>query len=56
MDNPAVEIWASLAMFKLKSLNLKFSPFLKPAYVVNLLLCEKALQDKHNIVSKVFTY
>ena len=24
MDNPAVEIWASLAKFKLKSLNLYF--------------------------------
>ena len=28
-DNPAMEIWASLAMFKLKSLNLKFPPLFK---------------------------
>ena len=38
MDNPAVEIWASLAKFKLKSLNLYFwldwIPWLSPIYNV----------------------
>ena len=29
MDNPAMEIWASLAMFKLNSLNLIFPPLFK---------------------------
>ena len=34
MDNPAMEIWASLTMFKLKSLNLKFPPLFKACYIV----------------------
>ena len=39
MDNPAMEIWASLAMFKLKSLNLKFPPHFKACIWLTLFLC-----------------
>ena len=47
MDNPAMEIWASLAMFKLKSLNLKFPPHFKawvgPTEMATLLLLPTSL-------------
>ena len=65
MDNPAVEIWASLAKFKLKSLNLYFwldwipwSRLQKFLYAIFIFLCIKnlqGLQEKKNIRFSVKT-